>query len=101
MKFVDYEINARKTDKGTKVGNDDVIYYVLGLIGESGEVANKVKKVYRDNNGDYGKLREDILDELGDVLWYVTILANKLGSSLEEVAKRNNEKLFKRYGVKQ
>ena len=69
----------------------------LGLIGESGEVAEKFKKILRDKQGKISETdRQEILKELGDVLWYVNSTAHLLGSSLEEVAKMNNEKLASR-----
>jgi NTP pyrophosphatase (non-canonical NTP hydrolase) len=66
----------------------------LGLAGEAGEVANKVKKIYRDNDG---VLRPDKADEisseLGDVLWYVAAIATDMGVNLQEIAEWNLEKL--------
>jgi NTP pyrophosphatase (non-canonical NTP hydrolase) len=72
-----------------------VFYPALALCGEAGEVANKVKKLYR---GDYSLLeaREAIADELGDVLWYIAVLAHDLGYDLEEIGTKNIEKLAKR-----
>lgn len=67
-------------------------YCALGLAGEAGEYSEKVKKLIRDGKFD----RELALKELGDVLWYLTRSATELGSSLEEVASRNIEKLFDR-----
>ena len=72
---------------------------VLGLTGEAGEVADKVKKVLRDKNGEFFKdpsTREEIMKEIGDVLWYCATLANDLGYSLEEVAEANIKKLSSR-----
>ena len=70
---------------------------ILGLSGESGEIMEKFKKILRDKNG---KISEDdrdaIIKELGDVLWYVNSVAHLLDCSLEEVARRNNDKLFSR-----
>lgn len=65
-------------------------YLTLGLAGEAGEVAGKVKKWFRED-GDLE--RDKIIDELGDVLWYITLLANHFGCDLGEVAYRNAEKL--------
>ena len=70
----------------------DITYTVLGLCGEAGEVAEKHKKRLRD--GTFDKVA--MLKELGDVLWYVQACAMELGSSLEEVAEMNIEKLRQR-----
>lgn len=69
----------------------------LGICGESGEIAEKFKKVVRDKNGVLSpEDKAEIIKELGDVLWYVNAVAHLLGSSLEEVARLNNEKLASR-----
>lgn len=70
------------------------LYPTLGLVGEAGEVANKVKKIYRDKGGriDPDTLTE-LEQELGDVLWYLAELATQLGLSLEEIAAKNIVKL--------
>lgn len=71
-----------------------IIYPALGLNGEAGEVADKVKKVIRDEKCVMSDNRKvDIAYELGDVLWYVATMARDLGFSLEEIAKMNIEKL--------
>ena len=55
------------------------IYPLIGITGETGEVAEKVKKVIRDRNGIFSKSdRLEIAKELGDVLWYLSVLANDL-----------------------
>ncbi len=70
---------------------------VLGLAGESGEVVEKIKKLLRDKQGSLEESdKVDILKELGDILWYVNAVAHLLGSSLEDVARMNNEKLLSR-----
>lgn len=70
---------------------------VLGLAGESGEVMEKFKKLIRDKHGKMtDEDRAEIIKELGDILWYVNSVAHLLGSSLEEVARLNNEKLTSR-----
>ena len=75
---------------------------VLGLVGESGEVAEKFKKLVRDKQGILtDDDRTEILKELGDVLWYVNAVAHLLGSSLEEVARMNNQKLASRQARQQ
>lgn len=76
-------------------------YLALGLAGEAAEVANKVKKIIR---GDYNDLPVHIIEEnldaiakeLGDVLWYVAVLSDELGESLDDVAQSNINKLYAR-----
>lgn len=71
--------------------------YALGLTGEAGELADKIKKVYRDKCGVFKQEeREAIAKELGDVLWYLTRLGATLGFSLEQIAEINVEKLADR-----
>lgn len=95
MNLNDYQKEATATavyGEGTKI-----IYPTLGLVGEAGEVANKVKKVLRDNNGEFDEWRKlQIIDEIGDVLWYIAALTGDLGYSLEDVAKINITKLQNR-----
>lgn len=74
-----------------------IVYPVLGLTGEAGEVADKIKKTIRDNNGEFSAERKkDIALELGDVLWYAATLARDLGYTLDEVAQMNVDKLASR-----
>lgn len=70
---------------------------ILGLSDESGEVLGKFKKLLRDKDGKLSaEDKKEILKEIGDVLWYVNSISHLLDSSLEEVAKMNNEKLLSR-----
>jgi len=71
---------------------DKLSYTVLGLNGEAGEVAEKVKKAIRDSNLD----RDGIIKELGDVLWYLSQAAREVGIDLNTVAKINLKKLARR-----
>ena len=77
--------------------NMKILYPVLGLCGESGEVAEKVKKIYRDEDGIMTETKkQEIVKELGDVLWYLAAIAKDLDISLEEVANININKLHSR-----
>ena len=66
-----------------------ILYPALGLAGEAGEVANKVKKILRDGKFD----REDLAAEVADCLWYIAVLARDLNVNLEDLAQANLDKL--------
>jgi len=70
----------------------DLNYLALGLCGEAGEVADKLKKCIREED----TADQDVIKELGDVLWYLTNMATYLGYDLSEVAEMNKEKLVSR-----
>lgn len=91
-----YQERSRQTALYPEVGNNP-IYPTLGLCGESGEVADKIKKVLRDRAGVFdAQIREDLRLELGDVLWYVAQLASELELDLEDIAAANLAKLASR-----
>ena len=93
MDFKTYQIKARLTAQYPNLGSNN-IYPTLGLVGEAGEVAEKVKKVIRDKKGIFDQeSKKAIKKELGDVLWYLSNLCNEFGFSFEEVALQNLEKL--------
>ncbi|MFZ9078524.1 MAG: nucleoside triphosphate pyrophosphohydrolase family protein [Alphaproteobacteria bacterium] len=95
MNMQDYQTQASKT----AIYNDaDIIVYpALGLMSEAGEVAGKIKKVLRDNNGHFDpNQREAISHEVGDVLWYLAALCTDLGIGMETIAQRNLDKLNSR-----
>jgi NTP pyrophosphatase (non-canonical NTP hydrolase) len=71
-----------------------LIYPVLGLTSEAGEVAGKLKKILRDGDGEIDdERRMALIDELSDVLWYVTCCADDLSLSLHDLAVHNVQKL--------
>ena len=72
--------------------NYKIVYPALGLAGEAGEVADKVKKIIRDGRND-AEYYNQIAKELGDVLWYCAVLADDLGYSLQQIAEMNVYKL--------
>jgi NTP pyrophosphatase (non-canonical NTP hydrolase) len=74
-----------------------IIYPTLGLTGEAGEVADKVKKIIRDNHKEFtAEKKAEIMKEIGDVLWYCATLSHDLGYTLDEVAQTNVDKLRSR-----
>ncbi|MCX6761189.1 MAG: nucleoside triphosphate pyrophosphohydrolase family protein [Candidatus Nealsonbacteria bacterium] len=97
MTFEEYQKLSRETAIYPNIGKN-FVYPTLGLAGESGEVAEKVKKILRDNNGvlDEEKKKE-LTKELGDVLWYLAQIASEIGVPLEEVVFSNIEKLRSRF----
>lgn len=96
MDFNDYQQKSRKTAAYPAIGHA-VIYPTLGLVNEAGEVAGKVKKVFRDKEGQFSpETREALKSELGDVLWYIAQVCTELGLSLDEVAEANIAKLYDR-----
>lgn len=93
MNFREYQAKSRKTAQYPPIGHP-VIYPVLGLANEAGEVAGKVKKIFRDKDGLIGAAeREALRSELGDVLWYLAQVCTELDLTLDEVAAYNLEKL--------
>jgi len=97
MDLNEYQKEARNTALYPGMG-ESMIYPTLGLCGESGEVAEKVKKILRDNDGVVTpEKRKELIKELGDVLWYISNCASELNVTLEEVAAINISKLKKRW----
>ena len=72
-------------------------YPVFGLLGEAGEVADKLKKVIRDDDGVLtDSVRDAVAKELGDVLWYLAVLSYELDYDLNTIAQNNLDKLASR-----
>lgn len=90
MTMGDYQKLAQKT--AIYKSTHQILYPALGLAGEAGEVANKVKKMLRDGNFD----RQAVADEVGDVLWYIAALCRDLNVDLNDLALSNLEKLYGR-----
>lgn len=99
MHFKEYQKKSRKTAIYSEK-DKNIIYPLLGLAGETGEVVEKVKKVIRIKGHHVPEFsaeeKKEIAKELGDVLWYLAQVATELGLSLEKVAQGNIEKLFSR-----
>jgi NTP pyrophosphatase (non-canonical NTP hydrolase) len=92
----DYQRQARQTAGYPPIGHG-VIYPVLGLTNEAGEVAGKIKKIFRDKHGAIGDAERAALKaELGDVLWYLAQVATELNLSLQDIADANLAKLLDR-----
>lgn len=102
MEFNEYQKKALITDlEGKQEGNN--IFYLgfmtkaLGLAGEAGEVTDDIKKILRDKGGEVSEEdREILVYELGDVMWYVAVIADYLGVPMEEIASKNLAKLADR-----
>ncbi len=107
MNFDDYQKKAETTDLGADnmgevmarrtLNVPEFLDKVLGLVGESGEFADKVKKIMRDKRGNFtDEERIELLKELGDTLWYVAEVSLYLDMPMSELAKMNLDKLASR-----
>jgi len=95
MSLDEYQRAAKKTAiyPGNQ-GTMGLVYCVLGAAGEAGEMANKVKKVIRDDDFMVTPGKSSaIADEVGDTLWYLSQVCEELGTTLGQVAQRNLDKL--------
>ena len=97
MQFAEYQAQARATAVYPDAGNN-FVYPTLGLVGEAGECADKIKKLIRDQHISQPSAvsdadRAELLKELGDVLWYTAQLASEFDASLDGVAQMNLDKL--------
>ena len=96
MDLNDYQLSALVTAVYPNRGSN-FAYPALGLAGETGEVADKLKKVIRDHDGVLtDPVRDAVAKEIGDVLWYVAVLAAELDYDLETIAQGNLDKLASR-----
>jgi NTP pyrophosphatase (non-canonical NTP hydrolase) len=96
MTLSDFQRRSRATAVYPGAGYN-LLYPTLGLCGEAGEVAEKVKKMLRDDGGVMtGERLQALAGELGDVLWYVAQVATEAGLDLEAIAQANLDKLLSR-----
>ncbi len=97
MTFEDYQKQALTTVLSTGDDFKDLLHWVLGLTGEAGEVAEKLKKIIRDKNSVITEEdKQELAKELGDVLWYIAVFAHDLGVPLDKIAQQNLDKLLSR-----
>ncbi len=97
MDLDEYQRGALRTAAGREKKNE-LLHLVLGLVGESGEIAEKFKKWVRDQDSDESRIdRAEVARELGDVLWYLAVLADYLDLSLDDIATQNLAKLADRH----
>lgn len=97
MTFEEYQKQALTTVISS--GNEfrDLLHWVLGINGEAGEVAEKVKKIIRDKEGKVSEAdKQELAKELGDVMWYIAVFAHDLGVPLDQIAQQNLDKLKSR-----
>ena len=95
LTFAEYSEKALSTS--ICPDNMDILYPLIGLSGETGEVAEKVKKVYRDKNGQFSdEDRFEIIKELGDCIWYINKMVVDLGFTLNDCAIHNLNKCYRR-----
>ena len=101
MNFNEYQKKAAKYDLSEVTANLKEVGFiekVLGLVGEAGETADKIKKILRDKDGVVSVEDKDlIIKELGDTLWYIASIARYLDVSLSDIAEKNIKKLESRY----
>jgi len=94
--FDEYQQGAIKTARD-KTAKNELFHLLLGLVGEAGEISEKMKKIVRDHESNEAMVdTEDLKKELGDVLWYVAVLADYFSIPLDEVAELNLKKLASR-----
>jgi len=97
MNIDDYQKQALTTVLSTGDDFKDLLHWVLGLNGEAGEVAEKVKKIIRDKDSVVSEEdRTELCKEIGDVLWYLAVFANHLDMPLSDIAQANLDKLASR-----
>ena len=95
MDFTKYQQTAVET--AIYPDTHRILYPALGMAGEAGEVANKVKKIIRDGPENMpDDWKDQLASEIGDVLWYCAALSNDIGIPLALIAAQNRDKLLAR-----
>ena len=95
--FDEYQYRAHLSSLNADVNGNLLVYPVLGLANEAGEVSGKVKKLFRDKGGILDDAdRQALTAELGDVLWYLAEVCTQAGIELADVANDNLVKLASR-----
>lgn len=98
MTLDEYQKQALVTAVFTDDKFKDLAHWVLGITGEAGEIAEKIKKIIRDKNGELSfDDKEELIKEIGDVMWYLAVLTKHLGYDFDEVGDRNIAKLRSRH----
>jgi NTP pyrophosphatase (non-canonical NTP hydrolase) len=93
MTLEEYQKEANKTAAYPCRG-DNLLFLILGLAGEIGEVSDCVKNNYNCNENEFsGSGEKKLISQLGDALWYISQIAFELGISIEDIAKRNVKKI--------
>jgi NTP pyrophosphatase (non-canonical NTP hydrolase) len=97
MTLEEYQKQALTTVIASDSEFRDLLHWVLGINGEAGEIAEKIKKIIRDKNGEVSKEdKTELAKEVGDVLWYLAVFAHHLGVPFEQIAQQNLDKLQSR-----
>jgi NTP pyrophosphatase (non-canonical NTP hydrolase) len=104
MTFDEYQKKAFEVATYPLLGSN-IVYPAMGASGEAGELSDKIKKHWRNTNAQIPDLKglltdqqkEEIIKEIGDVLWYLGALSTELGVSLDRVAQKNLDKLYDRH----
>lgn len=97
MTLEEYQKQALTTVIASDNEFRDLLHWVLGINGEAGEIAEKIKKIIRDKNAVVSEEdKAELAKEVGDVLWYLAVFAHHLGVPFEEIAQQNLDKLQSR-----
>lgn len=100
MTLHDYEVAALRTAKDLGSTESDLLHAALGIASEGGEFISEVKRVSIYGKAVTVEMNEHMVEELGDLLWYIAVAARGLGVSLEDIAQHNIAKLACRYPEK-